>query len=469
MTDAQMGPDVLRLLPEALLLAGALAVLVGGSFLPRKRLGATRVATAVILLGSAVIAIVSWPVADQAAFSHRYLIDPATAAVRVIATLGAGLIVLAATPELRRTARQAELCCLVLLATLGTVVLAGANDLLLIITGFLLASIPLYAIVAMAFTSQAAEAAMKTYFYGSLFGIVLMLGVVVLYGVGDSTELPALAHNLATAPERPTVVGAVAVLGGLMFKAGGVPGHFWIPDAAQGAGSLAATFLTTIPKIGAVVAVYRLVLVLPAGAHALLLVGILAVLSMLIGNLAAFFQDDPRRLLGWSTVSQVGYLLVPAAVAGRSDLSLAALVVYLAGYVATNIAAFTVSAALPQLRSLDGYRGLGHRDPWLAGALIVGLLGLVGTPPAAVFVGKLSVATAAWDGAAAWLTIAVIANSVLSLFYYLRWIIPTVARATGTAPQPQPHRWPTGIAITAAALTLVVGIGADMIFHVIGR
>ncbi len=156
----------------------------------------------------------------------------------------------------------------------------------------------------------------------------------------------------------------------------------------------------------------------------------LAVASMTLGNLAAFAQDDPRRLLGWSTVSQVGYLLVPVAVAGRSDLALPSMLLYLGGYAVTNLAAFAVTAALPGVRDLSGYAGLIRARPGLAVALVVALLGLVGTPPTVVFVGKLTTATAGWDGGMPWLTVAVLANSLASLFYYLRWIAPTLRRDT---------------------------------------
>lgn len=185
---------------------------------------------------------------------------------------------------------------------------------------------------------------------------------------------------------------------------------------------------------------------------------------MTFGNLSAFGQDDPRRLLGWSTVSQVGYLLVPVAVAGSSALALPALAVYLAGYVVTNIAAFTVVAALPERRRLSDYRGLARVRPWLTASLVVSLLGLLGTPPTAVFVGKLAIATAAWDGGLAWLAVALLANSVLSLFYYLRWIAPLFASPEEKDSIPATHHWALASAIVAAAVSLFLGLVAGGLF-----
>ena len=250
-----------------------------------------------------------------------------------------------------------------------------------------------------------------------------------------------------------------------MFKAGAVPLHFWVPDAAQGAGATAAAFLTTVPKVGALVAVYRLVDVLPGTLNWRLLVAVLAVASMTLGNLAAYAQTDPRRLLGWSTVSQVGYLLVPVAVAGRTDLALPALLLYLAGYAVTNLAAFAVVAAFPTRRLLEGYRGLAGARPWLGGALLVSLLGLVGTPPTAVFVGKLVIIAAAWDGGVAWLAVAVAVNTLASLFYYLRWIAPAYRSGetgshTGAGTLVAPRPWAANAAIVAAAASLALGLAA---------
>jgi NADH-quinone oxidoreductase subunit N len=255
-----------------------------------------------------------------------------------------------------------------------------------------------------------------------------------------------------------------------MFKAGGVPAHFWVPDAAQGSSGTVATFLTTVPKIGAIVAAYRLVTALPDNIGWPLLVAILAGASMTLGNLAAYWQQDARRLLGWSTISQVGFLLVPVSVAGHSEMALPSLLYYLAGYTVTNIAAFAVTTALPDHRDLASYRGLASSHPWLAGSLVVALLGLVGTPPTAVFIGKLTTATAAWDGGQAWLAVLVFVNSLASLFYYLRWIIPSYRIGQPDSPAPRrfaPALWSTRIAVTASMSTILLGVAAGAVWTVV--
>lgn len=224
---------------------------------------------------------------------------------------------------------------------------------------------------------------------------------------------------------------------GLRFKAGGVPAHFWVPDVTDGTSAPVAAFVTTVPKVGALAALFRLLSVgIPAAAvNWPLLVAILAAASMTLGNLAAFFQTSVKRLLAYSAVSQVGYLLMAVAVATSSAMALRSLLFYLAAYALTNLAAFAVVAELPHARTIGSYRGLASRDPGLAAVLAVSLLGLVGTPPTGVFLGKLEVFTAAIDGRYGWLAGLAAVNTVAILFYY-----PAVAGARIRAATPRSGR-----------------------------
>ncbi len=458
-----MRPEAL--VPEMLLVGGAMVILLAGSFLPRRRLWLTRAVAAAALVASAATAVAGLAAGPAMAFAGTFAVDPMTGAARLVVTASAGLLLLLARDELAGSPREGEMYALMLLASAGAQVMAGGRDLQVLVAGFLLTSIPLYALIGLARTGGAAEAAMKTYLLGALAGIGLLLGVALLYGVGGETSYDVLAPALRTAPAGAVAAGAVLVLAGVMFKVGAVPAHFWVPDAAQASGVTVAAFVTTVPKVGGVLAVYRFVDLLPDGIPGSALVAVLAVLTMTMGNLAAYWQDDPRRLLGWSTVSQAGYLLVPVAVVGRSDLASPSLLYYLAGYAVTNIAAFAVAAALPRCRDLAAFTGLGRAEPALGGALLVVLLGLVGTPPTAVFVGKLTTASAAWDGGAGWLAAAVLVNSVVSLFYYLRWIIPVFRakeRPVRGAFSPLPTaRW---AALVGAAISVALGIAAGPVW-----
>lgn len=469
-----MGMRPLLLLPEILLFLGGLVVLISGSFLARDRQWVTRVMAAAALLAAMVAAAINLPGPAEVAMEGTFTIDVTTGVARIVATLGVLIVLALATDEIAGTARESETYALMLFSTTGTLVLAGADDLLVVVVGFLLASIPLYGLIGIARTPAGAEAAMKTYLLGALFGILMLLGVTVLYGVTATTSYAMLGDRLAEAPEAAVAAGVAAVLAALMFKAGGVPGHFWVPDAAQGAGGAVAAFLTTIPKLGAIIAAYRLVVILPDTLAWPLLVGLQAVASMTLGNLAAYWQTDPRRLLGWSTISQVGYLLVPVAVAGRSDLALPSLLLYLAGYTVTNLSAFAVTTALPDRRDLESYQGVGRAHPWLGASLVVALLGLVGTPPTALFVGKLTTTAAAWDAGHAWLAVAVFVNTVTSLFYYLRWIAPTYAQGhpdrsgkPGETRAVIPRPFSCYAAVVTAVLSIAMGLAADLVWRLV--
>ncbi len=475
-----MGLTALGLLPEICTFGGGLGVLVLGSFLPRDRLGWTRVATMVVLLASAIAAAVALAGPARLLYSGVFVADTLAGFARLIAALATLLVVVLAGDELRGHPRAGEAYVLMLFSTTGVLALAGANDLLLLAVAFLLASIPLYGLIGLLPGEAVAEATLKTYLMGAMFGILMLLGVVLLYGVAADTGYPVLSTKLGQGSPIVVGVGAVLVIFGLLFKAGGVPAHFWVPDAAEGSSGFAATFLTTVPKIGAVVAVYRFVDTLPGTIDWALLLAALATLSMTLGNLAALRQTAPRRLLGYSTVSQVGYLLVPVAVATRTDLALPAMLFYLGGYAVTNTAAFAVVVALPEHRSISDYRGLSRRHPWLAAALLVSLLGLLGTPPAAVFVGKLAVSVAAWRGGLAWLVVVLLVNTLVSLGYYLPWFAAAFGKAAAAdessdpagsgeenSQQNDPRRWSSGVAVGAAALSVALGLAAGIVWPVI--
>jgi NADH-quinone oxidoreductase subunit N len=438
-----MNENPLDLLPELLILAGAVIGLVTGLFVPRGRQRVVAWIAVAALAAATAVTAAALTRQDTMAFD-AYAVDLPTNAARLTVCLATLLTVLLATAWARGNSRETELYALILLAALGTVVMAGADDLLVLVAAYLLASIPAYALAGFAKDAGGTEAALKYYLMGAFLGVLMLAGVTIVYGFSGATAYP---------DARAPVAGVVLLLAGLLFKAGGVPAHFWVPDVTEGTSGPVAAFVTTVPKIGAFVAVYRLATEVfdePA------LLAVLAVATMTLGNLAAFHQENVRRLLAYSTVSQAGYLLVPVAVAGRSGLALPALLFYLAAYAITNLGAFAVVVATG-LERLKDYGGLARRSPWMAFALVVCLLGLIGTPPTAVFAGKLLMFAAAWDGGYAWLAVVAAVNTVASVFYYLRWIRPVFAQE-GPAPRV------TGpVALVCAAGSLLLGLAAGVV------
>ncbi|MFG2311505.1 NADH-quinone oxidoreductase subunit N [Streptomyces sp. NPDC048566] len=463
-----MNQNLTALIPELALAGASVIGLLAGSWLPRRRqwlvavLAATACAT-----GLAATAVTMARGREQTVFSGTFAVDTATDAGR-LTVLGALLLVIVMSVEtVDGHKRATEYWVLLLLAGAGTLALTGANDVLTLFAAYLLASIPTYALTAFAKDAPGTEAALKYYLMGALLGTAMLAGIALLYAAGRGTLYRDLHANLPAAPYGLVAVGLIAVLAGLLFKAGAVPAHFWLPDVTEGAPAPVAAYATTVPKIGALIAGYRLLhqALADTDVNWPLLLAILAAVTMTLGNLAAFFQTSVTRLLAYSAISQVGYLLMALAVATRTDLAQKSLLFYLAAYAATNLGAFAVVTELPHARTLDDYRGLARRHPALAAALLICLLGLVGTPPTGIFLGKLEIFSAAVDGGYTWLAALAVANTVASLFYYLRWLAPVF---TTTAPAPAHAqsvlgRWAAAGAYTAAGVSLALGVAGGAV------
>lgn len=460
-----MNERPLALAPEALVLMGAVGCLLVGSFVPRRSQWITRLLAALILLTALVVSAVAATRPSQMIYDGTWAIDGVTHLARLIVLPATLLTLCLAIPRVRGNRRETEFTVLLLLGALGALALAGASDLSVLAVAYLLASIPLYALAGFGRDARGTEAALKLYLMGAFLGIVMLLGVTLLYGVGGGTSYDRIASGLVDAPRAAVALGVVCLLAGLLFKIGAVPGHFWVPDVAEGTWTPAAAFTTTVPKIGGLLAAYRVLDAVPTSVVDWpLLVALIAAVTMTLGNLAAFFQDSPRRLLGWSTVSQAGYLLMAVAVAGRSDLALQALLFYIGAYSVTNLGAFAVIGCLEKRATLPDYRGLARQRPWLAGALTICLLGLVGTPPTAVFLGKTVVFSAALDGGLAWLVVIAAVNTVASLFYYLRWLAPVFGAEVEPTAGPTfsedrvATRWAQVAALSAGIGALALGL-----------
>lgn len=487
-----MGEDPLALLPELLLLAGAVGGLLLGLWTPQHRQGRVRAVVMLACLLSAAAAAADLGAPAEAVFDGTWVIDTTTGVVRIVVALAAAAAVGLAVASLTGHPRETEAYVLMLLGALGAIALAASGDLLMLVAGYLLASVPMYALAGFAKDSRGVEATLKYYLLGAFAGVLLVVGVAALVLASGSTGYADLAADLPAAPAPLLAVGILGVLAGVAFKAGAVPVHFWVPDVTAGTTPAMAAYITTIPKLGAVAAAFRL-LAEPFAAVPLdvpLLVAVLAAASMTLGNLAAFTQTEVLRLLAYSTVSQVGYLLMVVAVAARTDLAVPALAIYLAGYAITNLGAFAAAAVAPQARTLEDWATAVGRHRWLVVSLVVCLLGLVGTPPTAVFVGKLAVFAAAADGALMWLVVIAAVNTVASLFYYLRWIaaavgvmqapettavsgdVPvtttTTAAPPATATELQLLTAPARALHAAAVTSLLVGVGAGLWLVVVG-
>jgi NADH-quinone oxidoreductase subunit N len=452
-----------HLAPQIALVVGAAVTLVAALFLPRERQAWTAV-TALTAIAAALVAVVVLLVRTEGTLTLRGLwaLDVATGIASIVVLLVTAVVVVQAPAWFATDVRHGEVYVLLLLGATGATVVAAAVDLNELVVGVTLSSVTGYVLAAFhRDDDRSVEAGMKYFLIGGLANLALLVGVVLLFTAGGTTRLAELAVTLVDADPWLLLPAAVLVVVGLAFKAGSAPAHGWLPDVAEGAPAPAATFLTVVPKLGAFVALARIVEVVPPDVSGWRpAVAALAVITMTLGNLAALHQDDVRRLLGWSSVSQSGYALMAVAVLGLTDQAMPALLLFLASYAVGNTACFAVVTALRGRTRIDDWRGLASRRPWLATVMVLGLLSLLGLPPLAGFAGKLALFAATVDGGMVWLAAAAVLNTVLSLAYYLRVVAAMVLRDGAPAPVLLLSRAASVGALTTGAAVVAVGLGA---------
>lgn len=462
-----MGPEMLtsveHLVPELALLAGSVVILVFALFAPRRwQSGAASIALGV-LVGAGLLTVAMLGQPPTLTFFGTYAIDtPALLAKLLI--LGITAVTVVFSREWFRTdARHGEYYTLLLLSALGAILLAGAADLMELILAAVLSSATGFVLAAYHRQSKASgEAAIKYYLLGALANGAMLYGVAFLFGLAASTSFPALRVGLAAGGAGWVLGIAVAlVMLGLAFKMAAVPVHAWMPDVAEGAPAPVAAFLTAAAKVGALVALARFMWILPeAGIAWRPLVAVLAAATMTLGNLAALWQDDVRRMLGWSAVSQTGYGLMALVALGRSELALPALLFFLVAYAVGNMAAFGVVVVLRGLSDRAAYRGLARTRPLLTAALVVSFLSFIGIPPLAGFTAKLALFGAAIDAGYAWLAVLAVANTVVSVAYYARVMGPAFFAPPGERPAILGPWAAVGTGVCAVGV-VVIGLAAE--------
>lgn len=411
--------------PEALLSLGALMAVGLGAFVSAK---IVRVVAWVTLgVSAATLALTTAPtptdifygviVCDAFGLAFRWLALGTTALV---------LLMLLGARELEEAFRS-EGIGLLLFVGLGLMLLAEANHLLMAYLALELLSLGSYLLVGFLPQRRSAEAALKYLLFGALASGTMLFGMSLLFGFTGELAFAPLAASLTGigSPLREAVVlAALLVLAGVAFKISMVPFHLWTPDAYEGAPVAVTAFLSVGPKVAGLGLFWRLSQVFepvwPALAPTVL--G-LTVLTMSLGNLAALTQTNVKRLLAYSTIAQVGYLLIGLVV--QSGAGRQALLVYLTAYLLMNLGLFAcVQAVVNETgqEHLDAFRGLSRRAPWLALSATVFLLSLAGLPPLLGFIGKFLLFDAAIRAEQHWLAVAAVINSAIALYYYVNLI-----------------------------------------------
>ena len=455
---------LLPLLPELVLVGAAFALLMLDLFLAERHRAVTHV-LAMVTLGI-VVALIAFGVGGQGTVLNGMFVRDIAADVLKIAIGVVSILALVYTwPYLReRGLYQGEVAILMLFAVAGMMLMVSAGSLVMVYLGLEMLALCSYALVAIDRDSPlASEAAIKYFVLGSLASGLLLYGMSLIYGATGSLDLATI--GVAAQQMRSTLLlltGVVFLVAGIAFKFGGAPFHMWLPDVYHGAPTPITLFIGSAPKLATFGMVYRL---LEVGAGPLddrwrLLIAGIAVASLAVGNLTAMVQGNLKRLLAYSTISHVGFLLVGIAGGGAQGFSAA--MFYAISYALMAVAAFGAIVVMSsrgfEADRIDDYKGLNARNPWLAGMILCVMASLAGVPPFLGFWAKLAVLRAAVEGGMLWLAIVGVVFTVVGAFYYLR-VVKVMYFDAPEGEMPAPSKdWPLNIVFGVNALALL-GLG----------
>ena len=431
MTSEFIQPDLMPALPEMVMLAMTCLVLVVDLFLPQEKRGFTlllSVTTLVLAIG-AVIAVA--PVTAVSSFGGSFVLDQ-LAVVLKIATCGVTILVFVYSRDYLadHDIYKGEYYVLGLFATLGMMVMISAHSFLLVYLGLELLSLSLYAMIAFNRNSlSASEAAMKYFVLGAMASGLLLYGISIFYGITGTLDLNQLSVAVnSQLSQHPIALGFALtfIVVGLCFKLGAVPFHMWLPDVYQGSPTSVTLFIGTAPKIAGFAMAIRL---LVDGLGDLQvdwsqMLTALAIASMALGNIVAIAQTNFKRMLAYSTISHVGFILL--GLLSTTANGYASAMFYTITYTLTAAVAFGVLLVLNrkgcEAENISDLRGLNDGNPWYAALLAIAMFSMAGVPPTVGFYAKLTVLQAVIQVDLLWLAVVAVLFSVIGLFYYLRVI-----------------------------------------------
>ncbi len=443
MTLASMLPA----LPEIYLSAAICVLLLIDVFFGKDRRRLVAALTLVVLLAGALITATCGAVwARTLLFDGLYVADALGTVLKIAGFLTVALALFYSGGYLdRRRMQGGEYYVLALTALLGIFVLVSANSLLTIYIGVELLALSLYALVAFDRDSGiAAEAAIKYFVLGAIASGMLLYGLSMLYGMTGTLDLERLSIAAAGAEGAGILIGTAFVVVAVAFKFGAVPFHMWVPDVYHGAPTSVTLFVGTAPKLASFALAFRLLahgLGIAPG-HWTQMLMIIAVFSLVIGNLVAIAQANLKRMLAYSAIGNVGFILLGFVCANAAGYQ--ASLGYTLAYVLTALGSFAVillaGSAGAEAEELADYKGFAAREPWLALLMMVLMLSTAGVPPFVGFWAKLWIIQALLDSQHLWLALVAMAVSVIGAFYYLRvvWFMYFEPAPQRAAPAPAP-------------------------------
>ena len=424
--------DLYRIAPEIVLGAFGMLVMFLAPIVPKARHG---VLSTISLVGAALALAATRFTAlyPGAAYSGLFRADAFSLFVHLIVIGVAFLAILGSTNYLKREDLDAgEFCALILFATAGMGVMAGAQELLTAFVGLEMSSIASYILAGYKRDApRSNEAAMKYFLLGSFATAFFLYGIALTYGATGTTHLDMMGQAGAQTPATLLKMGLGLVFVGLAFKVAAAPFQLWTPDVYEGAPAPVTAMLSTGPKAAAFALALRILAnVDAAGALWFWALWAAAVMSMFAGNLGALAQTNLKRMLAYSSIAHAGYILVALAAAAATDrpeAGIAAALFYLVSYALVKLGAFLIVAHLggtgERHIEIEDFAGLARRQPAMAACLSLFLLSLLGLPITAGFLGKFYVFNAALESNLIWLAILLALNSVIGAYYYLRVMV----------------------------------------------
>jgi NADH-quinone oxidoreductase subunit N len=434
--------NVLAALPEIVLLVAVCGLLVIDLFIPDARRNLTYVlALGILVLTGAVCWMLLTSGIVTYAFGGMYVTDPMASVLKLFAILAVGLVLVYAQSYARdRGLWKGELFTLSLFSLLGIMLMISANNLLVIYLGLELQALSLYTLVALRRDdARSSEAAMKYFVLGALASGFLLYGMSMLYGATGTLDINELADRIGTgqvASRVALVFGTVFIVAGLAFKLGAVPFHMWVPDVYQGAPTPVTMLIGSAPKLAIFAVGFRILVegLLPIAVDWQRMLMVLAVASLVLGNVAAIAQSNLKRMLAYSTIAQMGFVLLAmlsGVVGGRviaAVNSYSAGMFYVITYALTTLGTFGIILLLArqgfEAEEIKDLRGLNRRSPWYAFVMLLLMFSLAGIPPTVGFYAKLVVLQAllgdSLAGPMLWLAIIAVMFSLVGAFYYLR-------------------------------------------------
>src|SRR5881296_302156 len=461
-TWSQAGSDLGQIAPIVALTGFFLLAIITDLVLPRSRRGDVIAMFAVVGFAYALgVAVYRWLYATSGYAYHRFATGDSFALFFEVlfASLGILTVALSHSYLKRRGLLESEFHILTMAAVIGMMVLASATSLVTVFLGLELLSIALYIMCGFARTDfRSQEAAAKYLLVGGFASAFVLYGMALVYGGAGTTVIPEIAQRLGTeAGHNPLILLGIVLMGvGFAFKVSAAPFHMWTPDVYQGAPIPVTAFMSVGTKAAAFAMIVR---VFAGGLPHLapewqVVLAIVAFASMVFGNLMAIVQTSLKRLLAYSGIAQAGYILIGVIAGGPNGL--AAVLYYLFVYMFMNFGAFAV---ITLLAGPDGDRdsfadleGLGRRNPVLAVAMTIFMLSLAGFPPSVGFFGKLFLFTAGVSAGYTWLVVLAVLMSVVSVFYYVRVLIPI------WTPSPRQDRVP--LSISSSATVVLSGVAS---------